>query len=366
MQKTENISNEWIIAAIIVVAGLLYLIRQNIIDIRNYFVNLFGTLGFYSIVGGIVIVIFLVLWLITHIFYKGVKLIDEKVSDLKYEAKNIVNETNEIEDIIGANVDNSKEKLTIYIEEIDRKIKFCRLHKQLFHYVNELKKQKAKALELLEELKRDERYNEKLRVIEEIKKKTEETKEIREKALMLKKEAEGEKEEYISSKLNMFFNSVFEKKGLSEEEIEILKKNGYIQSNEFCVYRKKFITVLVKPEEKNHSPTHEFLVWNVRKLLEKIKDVKNIDYHLTKYPDITFKYHNKKYALEIERGSLLRKQKQLDAKVKYLTNIYKDRWMFIVSNKNRLYQYKKYGFSTPRNQVCENLAKMLKIPHPLF
>ena len=88
---------------------------------------------------------------------------------------------------------------------------------------------------------------------------------------------------------------------------------------------------------------------------EKVNNILSID------ADITFKFNNKKYALEIERGDLLRKDKQAQEKVAELTRKYRKRWMFIVSNKNFLSGYQKLGFSTQRRWVSENLKKLLKI-----
>jgi hypothetical protein len=90
-------------------------------------------------------------------------------------------------------------------------------------------------------------------------------------------------------------------------------------------------------------------------------DGDSIREHLTKDADITFKYEDKWYALEIETGNLLRKRKQLEEKVAYLNKKYKKRWMFIVSNKNLVSHYRKYGFATPRKGVEENMQKYLKI-----
>ena len=45
---------------------------------------------------------------------------------------------------------------------------------------------------------------------------------------------------------------------LTEEEIQILKTEGYKQTNEYCVVEKKNVPVFVKPI-LNHSKTHTFL-----------------------------------------------------------------------------------------------------------
>ena len=155
-------------------------------------------------------------------------------------------------------------------------------------------------------------------------------------------------------------NRVFIKNELTEEEIDILKEEGYVQCNEYCVEQQKNIIVLVK-QVLNHSKTHTFLVWSVKNLLENEFDVKNLQEHDTKDADITFTYKNKTYALEVETGSWLKKKKQLEDKVKQLNRKYKNRWIFIVSNKNLVTQYNEFGIATQRKYMAKRLKKMLKI-----
>ncbi|MGV8168489.1 MAG: hypothetical protein ACP5N3_00365 [Candidatus Nanoarchaeia archaeon] len=153
--------------------------------------------------------------------------------------------------------------------------------------------------------------------------------------------------------------TILKKEDLTEEEIDLLLKNGYKQVNEYCVYAQKIITVLVKPV-LNHSPTHIFLVWSVMLLLGDF-GVTNLRTHDTREADITFTYKHQCYAIEIETGSLLTQRKQLEEKVKYLNRRYPKRWFFVVSNKNLQPKYRKYGIATQRVGVEKFLKKMLKI-----
>jgi len=132
--------------------------------------------------------------------------------------------------------------------------------------------------------------------------------------------------------------------------------------NEFCVLEKKRITVLVKPFG-NHTVQHEFLVWSSKRLLKKIKGIKEIQEHLTRDADLTFIFNGKKFALEIERGDLLRKPDRLREKRKYLNKKYTNRWMFVVSNRDFLTKYKKFGFTSDRSRLSENLAKLIQNTH---
>lgn len=123
----------------------------------------------------------------------------------------------------------------------------------------------------------------------------------------LKQLLSEEKRRYALRKLEADKYYVFKKSGLNKEQIRSLCKDGFKQRNEYCVYERKVITVLVRPP-LNHSITHTFLVWSVIRLLNNIKEIINIKEHETRNADITFNYKGKKFALEIETGSLLRKK----------------------------------------------------------
>jgi hypothetical protein len=172
---------------------------------------------------------------------------------------------------------------------------------------------------------------------------------------------ETKKRQFLE-KLNTYNNRVFKKDNLSKKEYQALMDNGFTQVNEYCVLEKKRIPVLVKPFG-NHSISHEFLVWSAERLIKKTEGVRKIQEHLTKDADLTFEFRGKEFALEIEKGDLLRKKQQLKEKLDYLNKKYPKRWMFIVSNRNFLTKYKKFGFTSNRSRMSENLAKLLKIIH---
>ncbi len=181
---------------------------------------------------------------------------------------------------------------------------------------------------------------------------------------MKRLETMTEESEKISIRNNLTRNeeNVIVKKGLRTIEKEVLLELGYKQVNEYCVYDQKIITVFVKPI-MDHSSTHTFLVWSVKKLLED-QNINSIITHDTRDADITFKYDNKLYAIEIETGNLLKKKKILEEKVAYNNRKYSHRWFFIVSNRNLQSKYNKYGLTTQRTRVYKILEKMLQNKHP--
>jgi hypothetical protein len=66
-------------------------------------------------------------------------------------------------------------------------------------------------------------------------------------------------QENILHNLHADRRSVIKKSSVSKKEAEVLIENGFKHANEFCVYEKKTLSVLVKPKS-NHAITHAFLV----------------------------------------------------------------------------------------------------------
>ena len=165
---------------------------------------------------------------------------------------------------------------------------------------------------------------------------------------------------YLKNRLDLEENKVVDKTELNDVEIEILLEEGYKQVNEYCVAKKKVITVLIRPI-LNHSVAHTFLVWSTRRLLEEYAMIEDILEHETRDADLTFEVDGKEFAIEVETGTLLRKKKQLEEKIKYLDEKYEDRWMVVVSKRELVKKYNKFGLCTQRKWVCKNLEKMLGI-----
>lgn len=154
---------------------------------------------------------------------------------------------------------------------------------------------------------------------------------------------------------------VFELKHLNKKQIEVLVEKGYTRVNEYDVLERKRIPVLVKPIG-NHSITHAFLVWSVKRFLERFLE-KKVEEFLTVEADLVFEFNGQENAVEIEKGSLVGKKKQLAEKIRDLNEKYPNRWMFLVSHRDLLKKYRPFGLTATRSNFQEKLAKMLKIPH---
>ena len=169
-----------------------------------------------------------------------------------------------------------------------------------------------------------------------------------------------DKNRKIIDDMETYENTVFKKSELNNEQIALLKEEDYNPANEYDLLERKVIPVFIE-KIMNHSRTHTFLVWSTKKFLEKRFKVEDIQWHDTKDADITFKYKGKYYAIEIETGTLLKKNRQLAEKIIFLNRKYPHRWIFLVSNRNLITQYKKYGITCQRNDIEKTLLKILKL-----
>ncbi len=322
-------------------------LSSNFLVIGSNLSRLFDYVANRDLFGIITLISFLIV--IFYILYKFYTIITNKISQHQQKKEKLQSEKSYVEDFLRI---RSKllemDKLKSKIEEVSNR-NFVGKYPELNLKIIEMKK-------LLVELQ----HEDELKLISREKMFLErEIEELAHEKERLKRSKEA-KLRIIRNNLNIDENKVFERYKLSEIEVKILLKEGYKQINEYCVYKQKIIPVLVK-SVLNHSATHTFLVWSTQKLLKKYNEITNVIEHETRDADLTFNLNGKKFAIEIETGTLLRKKKQLLEKIKFLDKTYSDRWMIIVSNRNLIKKYNKFGNCTQRKQVCEKLEKMLKI-----
>lgn len=333
----------------LVITWFTYPIRDKIKLFLGNLWQIFNILLF-PIVFGLILTLILI-----YILFKSLRISTKKIFNKIENVKALQREKDNVENILNGKLEYDEQKLNNETEALRYYIKKVKKNIKLRPFNLQLKKRLAKAVELLEEIKRDKRVADRksklIQIEKEIREKDEENR--------IRSTYDESNRDWILYMLKANEKNVFIKKGLSKKQIDALEKKGFKQINEYSVKENKFIRFLVKPK-LNHSRTHTFLVWDTIRLLKEIVDVKNIQEHNTVDADITFTFRNKKYALEIETGTLLEKKKQAQGKVEDLNRKYPKRWMFIVSNKNLLPKYNKLGFTSSRKQVSENLKRLLK------
>jgi len=169
----------------------------------------------------------------------------------------------------------------------------------------------------------------------------------------------GADEEKIFKKLKADENIVFELDKLNKKEIEVLTKRGFEKTNEYDPILKKNLNFLVK-KVLHHSATHTFLVERIKEILKEYVNEFNIEVHETREADVIFEINSKKYAFEVETGSLLSKKGQLKGKIEFLNKRYEKNWYFVVSNRDLAKKYRKFGKTVLRVGVCKIIEKITK------
>lgn len=145
---------------------------------------------------------------------------------------------------------------------------------------------------------------------------------------------------------------------LNKEEIKYLKKKRYVEFKGKGINDSKREIYLIKPRF-NESPQHCFLTYDIANYLKSLRDVNEVKLYETKKPDIVFEANGKKYAIEIETGKVLRKnKKQLFEKVKTLNKEYGDKWFFVVTNKNIAPVYNKLAKTYEKRTILSKLKKI--------
>lgn len=319
-------------------------------------VNLFfDIIYFFTSKIGILILAVIALPFLLYFNYKLNNFIRLKSEERKERKKQLEDQKGEIESLLKRNIEHlslaQAEEITY---ELSSSIGLARKDRKFKKFYKNLIEKREKVQEKLKIIKKEEvlrniseKEKDALRRVEALERK--------EHRIIMK---EKKKNWDILYELNTRRNKVFLRNDLTAEQISALVEEGYEEVNEYDVCQKKIIPVLVK-KIMNHSATHTFLVWSVKQCLHKL-GIEQVKESETRYPDLTFYHNDAWWALEIETGSLLRKKKQMDAKVKFLHRNYYWRWMFVVSNKNLLPQYRKHGVAIPRSQVAKRVKKWLK------
>ena len=147
----------------------------------------------------------------------------------------------------------------------------------------------------------------------------------------------------------------FHKKKLSRDEVRFLLDEGYQIKKYKSLLTDKIEDFLLQPRH-NESLTHLFMTHNISEFLE--KNGIETELYTTKKPDIVFEIDGKKFAIEIETGSVLSKISRMKEKLEVLSQY--DKWFFVVTNKNKVKKYLKFGDSVSARYVKSRLNKLIK------
>jgi len=143
---------------------------------------------------------------------------------------------------------------------------------------------------------------------------------------------------------------------LKLDEMKYLMARGYRISSFYSINSKKKEKFLIKPRF-NESETHCFVIHDICEFLEKKGIV--AQKFTTKKPDITFEINKKKFAIEVETGNKINKdRKVIEEKVEYLKANY-DNWFFVVTNMHFVKKYRKFGVALDTRYLANQINKIV-------
>jgi len=146
----------------------------------------------------------------------------------------------------------------------------------------------------------------------------------------------------------------FRKKELNKAEITFLLSKGYVNAKFKSISSNKKEDFLLQPRH-NESLAHLFSTYDITEYLEN-KGFK-VERYTTKKPDIVFKKGNKTYAIEVETGAVLTNKTKLKTKIKVLKGY--DKILFVVTDRNKVSHYKKFGESVDLRYLKPRLRKFI-------
>jgi len=144
---------------------------------------------------------------------------------------------------------------------------------------------------------------------------------------------------------------------LNEHEIDYLKHMHFITRtcfNPFTKRKEYYIFLKNSNEGERHFLITNLIVEYLRKKVDKINTYQTVK------PDIIFEIKEKRIALEIESGKVLKhNKKNLIEKVKSLKDNYDD-WFFVVTNRNLASKYRQFGKVIDLRYIHNQLKKLIQ------
>jgi conjugal transfer ATP-binding protein TraC len=150
---------------------------------------------------------------------------------------------------------------------------------------------------------------------------------------------------------------VHKQSDLTQEEIKHLQRKKFVQTEQISIVSNKKEAFLIKPRF-NESIGHCFMTYDIANYLKKF--TKKVELFVTAKPDVVFEINGKKYAIEVETGKVLTKdKKKLIEKVKTLNEEYGMNWFFVVTNRNFYPKYKKFGETFTKKSILNKLNNLV-------
>ena len=164
----------------------------------------------------------------------------------------------------------------------------------------------------------------------------------------IKEESEIDAEVYQISK------TYFREKDLNEKHIKFLKSQGFVECQQMGLEQGGRINYLILPTRENESIEHQFLVQLIYE--ELLKHTQMVQRYAVQKPDIVFSANGKRYAVEVETGTIIRDKEKFMNKLKLLKDY--DEWFFVVTDCKMKKLYAEYGETLTRVEVKEKIEEL--------
>ena len=171
-------------------------------------------------------------------------------------------------------------------------------------------------------------------------------------------EPEEQEKPRVRPSINVDFRKIFYKrKELNKHEIKYLIKHGYQEYSHKSIVTNKKENYLLKPRH-NESLRHMIFVFDIFEFLQG----RNIEaaMYTTRMPDVVFKVNGKEFAIEVETGTVIKNMKKFREKLVLLNEKYGKKWYFVVTNRNLIKKYRKFGKVIDPRFIKFNLLKIIK------
>ena len=172
--------------------------------------------------------------------------------------------------------------------------------------------------------------------------------------IMKKKTNWNKPKKHINVDLRKLF---YKRKDLSEDEIKYLIRQSYQEFSHHSINSDKEETFILKPRF-NESPIHMFFVYDIADYLKR-KGI-NVELFTTKMPDIVCEINEKRFAFEIETGTMPESPGRFKIKKSVLDEQNLNGWYFVVTSKHLVKEYKKLGKVLDPRSLKGQLDKIIK------
>ncbi len=168
--------------------------------------------------------------------------------------------------------------------------------------------------------------------------------------------AELKTENTLDEEVYQLQKNYYKASNLTEKQKKFLQTQGYTESRQMGLEQGGAFNYYISSPPGQESTDHAFLVQLIYEEIQKYTD-KVVRYSVQK-PDIEFIANEKRCAIEVETGTVLKDKNKLKTKLEQLKEF--KEWFFVVTDTKLKKNYKKYGKTLSRVEVKQKIRELFK------